>query len=119
MCDSLRIDLLHIHWMCVYMCMCASVCVCVPEGSSTIALPGPPGPPGPAGPAGPPGVPGEEAAPLLWFLQAAYIAVHLVLNLMCDVYCLCQAALSGRQDCSGRTHGPHPSLQKDQDLRLS
>ena len=101
------------------MCMCASVCVCVPEGSSTIALPGPPGPPGPAGPAGPPGVPGEEAAPLLWFLQAAYIAVHLVLNLMCDVYCLCQAALSGRQDCSGRTHGPHASLQKDQDLRLS
>lgn len=99
--------------------MCTSACVCVSEGSSTVALPGPPGPPGPAGPTGPPGVPGEEAALLLCFSQAAYITVDPVLNLMCDVYELCQRALSGWQDCSGRTHGPHPSLQKDQDLKLS
>lgn len=96
--------------------MYASVCVCVSEGLSTIALPGPPGPAGPAGPPGPPGVPGKKAAPLLSFLQTACIAVHPVLHLMCDVYCVCQAALSVREDCSGRTHGPHPSLQKDRGL---
>lgn len=52
--------------------------------------------------------------------QLAFIAVYLVLNLTFDVYCPCQAAPSVRQDCSGSldTHGPHPSLQEDQDLRL-
>lgn len=89
--------------VCVYICMCTSLCVCVSEGSSTIALPGPPGPPGPIGPTGPPGVPGKEAAPLqtvfffgFFFLQAPCIAVYPVFNLICNVCCLYHATLSGR-----------------------